>query len=301
MIKQLERKFVRSMSEEQQELENHEALQKTGFWGKRGAGCLPFAEESKRFLFSFRSANVQEPHTWGIWGGAINEEERPAKAALREFKEETGYSGKILKLHPLSTYKDPESAFKYFSYLLVVPKEFRPNLDWETEGYKWVDYDRWPTPLHPKVKLMLANFKIDQILQETKDDPRMLGDGGMIPNFAATSMSKEEWMVNIRKIYGDRVKFYQDGSGDIIDALDGSNRVIGYWASPTDYRLFEKADIESPFCSGCTGVINQADVAINNRMPRRTDGKVYMKCTACGKVVRAKFTSKGISLYKHRK
>jgi 8-oxo-dGTP pyrophosphatase MutT (NUDIX family) len=159
---------MRLSKEEKQELENEERMEKTGFWGKAAAGCLPVAVDTKRFLFALRSEFVEEPKTWGLWGGAIDGNESPLKAALREFKEEAWYTGKILKTYPLSTYKH-ENGFKYYTYLVFVPQEFKPHLNHETDDHRWVGYDEWPRPLHPKLKLTLNSFKVDSILQELSE------------------------------------------------------------------------------------------------------------------------------------
>jgi 8-oxo-dGTP pyrophosphatase MutT (NUDIX family) len=158
------KRYVSADTEKQHNI-NQQALDETGFWGTAGAGCLPFALDTKKFLFGLRSRHVEEPGTWGIFGGAISEGENPKVGALREFVEETEYAGKAVKLVLLSEYKH-SSGFKYFSYLLVLPTEFKPRLDHENRRSVWVSYDSWPTPLHPKVKPMLVNFKVDSILQE---------------------------------------------------------------------------------------------------------------------------------------
>lgn len=159
------RQYISAVSDKEQNKMNMQALDETGFWGKAGAGVLPFAINTKRFLFPLRSPFVEEPNTWGIWGGAIDEKENFKRAALREFAEESGYIGKVLKLVLLSEYRH-SSGFHYFSYLLTIPTEFRPRLDWETKSFTWVDYGKWPKPLHPKVKMLLDNFKVDSIIQE---------------------------------------------------------------------------------------------------------------------------------------
>jgi 8-oxo-dGTP pyrophosphatase MutT (NUDIX family) len=149
----------------EQEMENEERLKKTGFWGKAAAGVLPVAQDSKRFCFALRSNFVEEPNTWALWGGAIDKGETPLKAAIRELKEEAQYRGKILKMYPLAIYKH-QSGFKYYSYLALVPQQFKPKMNFETDKYVWTDYDHWPRPLHPKVRMLLNSFKVDSILAE---------------------------------------------------------------------------------------------------------------------------------------
>ena len=139
-----------------------QALARTGKWGKRGAGCLFLASDTGRLLLAKRSGAVLEPHTWGTWGGAIDEDEDPAEAVQREVKEEAGYTGQ-LNLIPVYAYKDPNSSFRYFNYLAVVPAEFEPRLDHETEGFEWVEPGDWPSPLHPGLAELVRQPKFQKL------------------------------------------------------------------------------------------------------------------------------------------
>lgn len=125
--------------------EHRQALNTTGFWGKQAAGCIFLAKSTKRFLISHRSNYVEQPSTWGSWGGAIDAAEDPASAVKREIKEEAGYTGK-LDLIPLYVFS--KDTFRYSNFLAVVPEEFTPKLDWENQGYVWCEYGDWPRPLH---------------------------------------------------------------------------------------------------------------------------------------------------------
>lgn len=126
------------------------------FWGNAGAGGIFYAKDTKRFLLAYRSAYVNEPHTWGVWGGALDKEETPLQAIQREVEEETRYSGKY-KLVPLFVYKKGE--FQYNNFVILVEKEFEPHLDWETEKYGWFTLDEFPTPLHFGLKALLPHLK----------------------------------------------------------------------------------------------------------------------------------------------
>jgi 8-oxo-dGTP pyrophosphatase MutT (NUDIX family) len=129
-----------------------EALDKTGFWGKRAAGCLFYAQDTGRLLVAHRSAAVQEPGTWGTWGGAIDEGEDAAEAVRREIAEEAGV-GMHVDLTPIWTFRHP-SGFSYENFLAVVPHEFEPHTDHETQGHEWVEFGEWPSPLHPGLRAL---------------------------------------------------------------------------------------------------------------------------------------------------
>jgi 8-oxo-dGTP pyrophosphatase MutT (NUDIX family) len=143
--------------------EHRKALNDTGFWGRAGAGCLIMAQDTKRILLPLRSADVEEPHTWGTWGGAIDEGEDPKEAAMREVKEESGYSGNILSMQLLNRFE--VKTFRYDTFLAVVNEEFTPKLNWETDEARWVEIDDWPSPLHFGLKAVLKNLNAQRIIK----------------------------------------------------------------------------------------------------------------------------------------
>jgi len=126
-----------------------DALQRTGFWGEQAAGCIFLAQDTGLILLPRRSGSVEQPHTWGTWGGAVEEGEAPASAAEREAREESGYTGPM-KLTPLNVFR--KGTFSYHNFLALVPKQFEPNLRAdearETEDAAWVKFGDWPSPLH---------------------------------------------------------------------------------------------------------------------------------------------------------
>lgn len=144
--------------------EHRAALNQTGFWGKQGAGCLFLAKDTGRICIAHRSQAVEQPGTWGTWGGAIDSGEDPAAAARREVIEEAGYTGK-LNLIPLFIFSHP-SGFKYYNFLALVDKEFTPITNWETQNSAWFDYGNWPKPLHPGLVTLLSDSASTAIIQK---------------------------------------------------------------------------------------------------------------------------------------
>ena len=142
--------------------EHRRELAKTGFWGKRAAGSILYSRETGRFCLAHRSKYVQEPGTWGMWGGAIDSNEDPADAAVRELNEEAGYSGPV-KLEHLWTFEH-SSGFIYTNFVAIIDQEFRPRMDWETQGFRRFEYGDWPKPLHPGVITMLKRPEVQQKL-----------------------------------------------------------------------------------------------------------------------------------------
>lgn len=154
---------IRELYENDQE---HRAeLNRTGFWGKRGAGCLFQATDTGRICIAHRSQYVEQPGTWGTWGGAIDGSESPESAAKREVREEAGYEVELEGLLPMYVFKH-HSGFTYYNFLAVIETEFIPKLDRETQGFVWTEYGEWPSPLHPGLKLLLADPASAALMQK---------------------------------------------------------------------------------------------------------------------------------------
>jgi 8-oxo-dGTP pyrophosphatase MutT (NUDIX family) len=112
------------------------------YFGNLGAGILPISSVTGRILLNYRSSSVNEPHTMGVWGGAVDEsdDEGIKEAAKREFHEETGYVGPI-NLEKAYVYDSAGGGFTYYNFIGVIGDEFKPKIDWESDGYKWVTLD----------------------------------------------------------------------------------------------------------------------------------------------------------------
>jgi 8-oxo-dGTP pyrophosphatase MutT (NUDIX family) len=124
----------------------HKAAQAiSGFWGAAGAGSIFFARKTKRFLLAFRSKDCKEPHTWAVWGGAIDIGETPEQAVMREKWEEAGYEGDVILL---LIYIFTAPGFTYHNFVSIIDDEFEPTLNWENETSGWFALDEFPEPLH---------------------------------------------------------------------------------------------------------------------------------------------------------
>lgn len=160
---------------ENNDQDHQNELDKTGFWGKQGAGSIIMAKTTGRLLIQKRSDFVEEPGTWGTWGGAIDSNLSPVDGATKEFEEETGKSKTYIREKiPLYVFKHP-TGFSYYNFLFVVDDEFIPHPtsehDWEVGGFKWVEFGEWPNPLHfGLIELLKHDFeKVKSIIKKNQE------------------------------------------------------------------------------------------------------------------------------------
>lgn len=181
------------------------------YWGESAAGCIFVAKDTGRILIAHRSDRVDyEPETWGTWGGKIDMDESPKQAVEREVEEETGFTGQY-KIHPLYTYRD--GTFAYHNYLVVVPFEFTPQLNWENDSSSWVDFGDWPAPLHFGLIELIkhAGGKIQKVIDLLKKKKDNMLEAMDIPPQPATPIVKSAHVFSSRFI-------------DYIKAVENSNK-----------------------------------------------------------------------------
>lgn len=134
---------------------------------RRGAGILVLARDTGRFLALKRSDHVHNGRTWALAGGLLDEGETPERGAVREFREETGYSGETVDLVPLAQYSSPN--FTYNNYIAVIDHEFKPLIDHENEAFAWVDsLAHWPAPEHFGIPYLKGHAESLQRIEATQ-------------------------------------------------------------------------------------------------------------------------------------
>lgn len=155
-------------------IESEESLtalhRRTGFWGKAGAGGIVYCISTKRFLLGLRSEDVDQPGTWGGFGGAVDRDEDVKTAALREISEEIGLdSSNIEEIKKSYVYFDNKTNFKYTNFIVIVKKEFTPTLNWENDKAEWFDIGSIPSPLHFGLKSLFASTEFKNFLNNQKN------------------------------------------------------------------------------------------------------------------------------------
>ena len=125
----------------------------------RGVGAIIVSEQTGNVMTVLRSARESHPNTWVFAGGKVEQQETPIEALTRELQEELQLT-KFKKIIPLHRYQSRSKDFVYDTYIVLVNKEFIPELNWENSGYAWTDIDSLPSPLHPKTRKMISSSRL---------------------------------------------------------------------------------------------------------------------------------------------
>jgi 8-oxo-dGTP pyrophosphatase MutT (NUDIX family) len=153
----------------------------------RAAGIL-FLDPQGNALFLRRAGDGDAAGQWCTPGGKIEGDETAEQAAIREIKEEIGYTVKptSMRLHarrikpafpcpdseampsapslvPGADALPPPPMVDFTTFLVRVPAQFVPTLNEEHDGYVWSNVLEPPEPLHPGVRIALDKLFMDEL------------------------------------------------------------------------------------------------------------------------------------------
>ncbi len=199
---------------------------------KLAAGILPYCPSTKRFLISKRGPNINEPNKWVCFGGKADDGETVEQTATREFREESGYEGKVKLINKPYENHNKQDGFTFVTFVGIVPDEFTPTTinkktvdgDVEISDAKWVTAKKLHglignDVLHPgfnkflklffnikenrvKTKQQLIENKIRKIVQEVineaqPDEMSMSYYNGQIARLKMPKTRYDHWSIKV--------------------------------------------------------------------------------------------------------
>jgi 8-oxo-dGTP pyrophosphatase MutT (NUDIX family) len=129
------------------------------YHGNAGAGILFYCIGTKKLLLLYRSEFVNEPHTWALVGGQVEEGEMPENAAVRESIEEIGYKPDNL----IQSYIYEDGDFRFYNFISYVEDEFEPKLNWENEDFGWFSIKDIPKNIHFGLENLIKKIDLKKI------------------------------------------------------------------------------------------------------------------------------------------
>lgn len=203
----------------------HATSDETGrFWGDEGAGVVFYCPKTQKVLVAKRSAEVNEPHAYGTWGGAIDDGESPKSAAQREAYEEAGADVPLGHIDLVFTYKDPHSDFQYHNYAVIVESEFKPHLDWETEDFLWAPLTSAPSPPHFGLKALWPHLKAWVDKQKVASFHQRTANSDLIER--AAIFAQEKHASQMRQWSGLPYFSHLEGVANIVRSVGGTPEMV---------------------------------------------------------------------------
>lgn len=146
-----------------------------------GAGILPVSKKTGKILIQKRGRNIDYPNQWATFGGKGEDGESPEQTAKREFKEESGYSGKLSKFQKLDVQR--KKKFVFHNFIALVDDDFKVSTinkktdagHIEVQDAKWLSLDELESfsgRLHYGLKRLLRSAnknKIKKYIEQNTD------------------------------------------------------------------------------------------------------------------------------------
>ena len=124
--------------------------------GVINGGVLLVCEETGNFLLGKRAEFLPFGGCWSLFGGGIDDGEKPIEGVKRELFEETQIKSKEIRyeLFEIQNYFDDP----FYFYIGYCEEEHQPKLNHENSDYGWFNMENYPQPLFPMLNTSLSQI-----------------------------------------------------------------------------------------------------------------------------------------------
>lgn len=118
-------------------------------YNQPGAWAVIYCAATNKFLMGKRSSKVNKSGAWNLFGGRVDNGERPREALVRELGEEAGLSIKsrnLAKLHTVTQrLRSGQTERDMHYYVIKADREFSPRLNREHSDFRWFKAKQLPS------------------------------------------------------------------------------------------------------------------------------------------------------------
>lgn len=118
-------------------------------YSQPGAWAVIYCAATDKFLLGKRSAKVNKAGAWNLFGGRVDNGERPREALVRELGEEAGLSIEphhLAKLHTITRkLRSGQDERDMHYYVIKADREFSPRLNREHSDFRWFKTKQLPS------------------------------------------------------------------------------------------------------------------------------------------------------------
>jgi 8-oxo-dGTP diphosphatase len=135
-------------------------------YNQPGAWAVIYCAATGKFLMGKRSSKVNKSGVWNLFGGRVDNGERPREALARELGEEVGLSIKPRRLAKLHTVThrlgsgNDERDMHYF--VIKADREFSPRLNREHSDFRWFKAKQLPSKFNGPTSVAIKKGLLDK-------------------------------------------------------------------------------------------------------------------------------------------
>jgi 8-oxo-dGTP diphosphatase len=135
-------------------------------YNQPGAWAVIYCAATGKFLMGKRSSKVNKSGVWNLFGGRVDNGERPREALARELGEEVGLSIKPRRLAKLYTVThrlgsgNDERDMHYF--VIKADREFSPRLNREHSDFRWFKAKQLPSKFNGPTSIAIKKGLLDK-------------------------------------------------------------------------------------------------------------------------------------------
>jgi 8-oxo-dGTP diphosphatase len=138
-----------------------------------GAWAVIYCPKTSKVLLGKRSSKMNKGGAWNLFGGCVDDGERPREALVRELEEEAGLNVAPRHLSKLDTVTRKRHAGKFgrkmHYYVAKANREFTPCLNREHSDFGWFKMSQLPTKFNAPTLVAIKKGFLDKAVRGLND------------------------------------------------------------------------------------------------------------------------------------